>query len=112
MAEIFDFTVDAGTNGATTFRVKKAQFGDGYTQRAADGINNSTRKWNITVADKYDLEIQPIKAFLDTHAGARSFLWTPPNGVQGRYVCESYNESPAIAGLTTLTAVFEESFAP
>ena len=112
MADVFPFTVDAGTNGATTFRVKKAQFGDGYTQRAQDGINSSTRKWNITVAERYAFEMQPIKDFLDARAGARSFLWTPPNGVQGFYICEGYSESPAVAGLTTLTAVFEEDFAP
>jgi len=112
VSDVFDFAVDAGTNGTTTFRVNKTAFGDGYTQRVQDGINSSSRRWNITVADRYDDEIQPIKAFLDAHAGARAFLWAPPNGVQGRYICETYSETPAIAGLTTLTAVFEEDFAP
>ena len=112
MAEVFDFEVHAGTNGTKTFAVLKAGYGDGYTQRLQDGINNAQRKWNITVADVYGYELEPIKAFLDAHTGARSFLWTPPNGTQGYFVCEAYSESPAVAGLVTLTTVFEEDFVP
>jgi len=112
VAEVFDFPVDAGTNGAKTFAVLEAGYGDGYTQRVQDGINNASRKWNITMADKYAYELDPPKAFLDARAGAASFLWTPPNGVQGYFICKSYTETPAIAGLSTLTAVFEESFVP
>jgi phage-related protein len=110
VADVFDFDVDAGSNGSKTFSVLKASFGDGYTQRAKNGINSSSRKWNITIADKYAYELEPIKAFLDDRAGAVSFLWTPPNGVQGKFVCEAYTETPAVAGLSTLTAVFEEDF--
>lgn len=112
MAEVFDFAVDVGTNGQKSFAVLKSPFGDGYIQRMADGINNTTRKWNVTIADKYAFELQPVKDFLDRHAGAKSFLWTPPNGVQGYFVCEGYTETPAAAGLEGITAVFEEDFTP
>jgi phage-related protein len=112
VADVFNFEVHAGTNGSKTFSVLKAGYGDGYTQRAQDGINSAQRKWNITVADVYAYELKPITDFLDAHAGARSFLWTPPNGTQGYFVCEAYTESPAVAGLVTLTAVFEEDFVP
>lgn len=59
-------------------RVRLAQFGDGYEQRTADGLNTRPRKltvdWpNLVLADK-----DTILNFLRARNGVDAFFWTPP----------------------------------
>jgi phage-related protein len=39
MTDTFTYTPQIDPTGTTTLRVRKAQFGDGYMQTVADGIN-------------------------------------------------------------------------
>ncbi|QVN14810.1 phage tail protein [Burkholderia sp. LAS2] len=100
-----------GFGGDTTLRVRKAGFGDGYTQRAADGLNNRVPSYNLRFVGKAE-KISAILAFLDAHAGAVSFLWTPPLRPQGRFVCEKYTEPAKNGNVYTITAQFEQTFSP
>ena len=47
--EIFTFKVQAEPSGTAAFRTLKAQFGDGYGQMGADGINARTLAYQIKV---------------------------------------------------------------
>ncbi|MBU9420070.1 phage tail protein [Burkholderia multivorans] len=100
-----------GFGGDTTLRVRKAGFGDGYTQRAADGLNNRAATYNLRFVGRAD-KIAAILAFLDAHAGSVSFFWTPPLRPQGRFVCEKYTEPVKNGEVYTITAQFEQTFAP
>ncbi len=70
--------------GTTTYRTLKAQFGDGYAQMAADGLNNRMDSWPLQFACTPS-EMQAIKAFMDAQGGYKAFNWTPPGGTQGLY---------------------------
>ena len=100
-----------GFGGDTTLRVRKAQFGDGYTQRAADGLNNRASTYNLRFVGSAE-KISAIYEFFDAHAGAMSFFWTPPLRPQGRFVCEKYTEPTKDGDVYTITAQFEQTFAP
>lgn len=67
-------------------------------------------KWTISVTDVYAEELEPITAFLDTLGGFQSFYWTPPDGVQGLYRCNTYTVNPSQANLRSLTAEFQQVF--
>lgn len=97
--------------GTVTFRNKSAKFGDGYEQRARDGINNRFESWPLTFVGT-EAKIAAIKNFLDERAGADPFYWTPPLGVQGLYRCDTYQPSPLGAGKFSLSATFEQAFHP
>ena len=45
--EIFNWSPRINPQGRTKFRVLSAQFGDGYGQTAADGINNKVATWPL-----------------------------------------------------------------
>ena len=97
--------------GTGTYHVLKAQFGDGYAQTAADGINNKTQSWPLQfrgVASK----ISAIRDFLDARQGYQAFFWTPPLGAQGYYKCTSHTVKQLGAGNYELTATFEQAFQP
>lgn len=109
--ETFDWCPRVGAQGTTTMRVLRAQFGDGYAQVGADGINNNVQSWPLTFTGKRP-DIEPIKAFLDAHAGYKSFYWTPPMGVQGLYRAGSYSLAAQGAEIFSITVTFEQAFAP
>ena len=89
-------------------RFLSVSFGDGYQQRAADGINNVIRQWQLTFSSK-QARIDEIRAFLDARAGAESFDWTPPRGAAGRWIAPEWN-SQINNGGDNLTVTFVEVF--
>lgn len=111
MAEVFTWCVRTDINGSGEFNVKQAQFGDGYRQTSADGLNNETQQWPISIVGRQP-KVGPALEFLRERQGAVSFLWTPPLGVQGLYLCRTYNITPHGNGVFTLNAVFEQTFQP
>jgi phage-related protein len=111
MTQTFTWQPDAKPTGTTTLRVLKAQFGDGYTQTAADGINNKSQSWPLTFTDDQSV-VQSIAAFLDARGGWQSFYWTPPLSTQGYYKCASYQTKQVDGNIWQLSATFEQSFQP
>ncbi len=92
--------------------VSRYAFGDGYTQRVANGINNMPENWNpvwdyLTVAQRDEMVV-----FLKDHGGVTAFEWTPPGEVAARkYTCASWKFTPR-SGLASYsgTAKFIEEF--
>lgn len=108
---VFTWDVRVGTAGSAEFRTKKSQFGDGYSQEFEDGLNSEVQSWPISMVG-YESAIAPPLEFLRTHGGATSFQWTPPLGVQGWYRCKSYGITGHGNDAYTLTADFQQVFAP
>ena len=46
--QTFEFPARVNAAGDMRFRVRKAQFGDGYAQVSGDGINPIVRSWDLT----------------------------------------------------------------
>lgn len=111
MTTTFSWAADGKLSGTTTFAVLTAQFGDGYKQTAANGINNKSQSWPVKFTGN-SAKIIPIRDFLDARAGFESFFWTPPLGVQGYYKCASYVPRHLGGDAYELTATFEQSFQP
>jgi len=107
----FIWTPTGSPSGTVQFRVRKAQFGDGYSQEVADGINNKVSSWPLTFTGGKE-EMQALVSFLDERAGWQSFYWTPPLGVPGYYKCASYSPSPVGGPVYAVTATFQQVFAP
>ena len=61
----------------TTLRSLIAQFGDGYKQVAADGINTASRRWRLVTEPLETADYDTVDAFLRDNAGT-TFTWTPP----------------------------------
>lgn len=111
MADVFTWCVRTEITGTGTFDVASARFGDGYQQTAAQGINNESQEWPVSIVGR-EAKVAPALAFLRARRGAVSFLWTPPLGVQGFFLCKSYNLTPHGNGVYTLSATFEQTFQP
>lgn len=108
---VFTWQPTTEATGEASFRVRSAQFGDGYRQAAADGINNRTQSWQLSFAGD-SLLIGQIKAFLDARKGAERFYWTPPLETQKLFTAAAYSIRPCGGGAYTLAVTFTESFQP
>lgn len=97
--------------GTTTLRKLAAQFGDGYKQEAADGINNKMQSWPLSFAGSASM-VSAIMAFLDGQQGYMAFYWTPPLGATGLYKCAAYTQQPLGNGTYQLSCTFEQAFQP
>lgn len=107
-----------GGAGETKQETWENDFGDGYTQAGGTGINNEQEEWAVSWSGYLDgrpaRSLLPVRDFLKRHKGYKSFLWTPPGGVQGRYRAKGYTTTPHsnAKGLYTIATTFKESFAP
>lgn len=110
--ETFTWCPRTDPDGKSTFRVHSAQFGDGFVQEVGDGINNETRSWPLQFVGREDY-IKSIRNFLRKHGGFKPFYWTPPMETDpGLFVVREFNLVPMGGKAYTLSATFEERFAP
>lgn len=109
--ETFTWEPDDEAGGESTLRTRKSQFGDGYAQVTSDGLNGETDSWSLSFGGLAE-EIGPPLAFIRRHRGARSFLWTNPEGVLGMYRCETFRQQRKPGGVVVLSATFERAYQP
>lgn len=91
-------------------KIRKTQYGDGYSQRLRDGINNNLLELELAFEERYLQEASAIAHFLFIRAGTESFLFTPPPPYAkiGRFVCESWNFIPNFYNNNSVRAKFIE----
>lgn len=112
MAATFQWQHRATPTGAITHRTLVAQFGDGYVQRAGDGLNTKGAEWPLEFVGQRDV-IDDIADFLDSHAGSKTFNWMPPFGAIGTYVAPNgYTVTPNGNDVFTLAVTFRLEVRP
>jgi phage-related protein len=109
--ETFTWCPKVEAVSAPEYRVRSSKFGDGFEQVVGDGPNNRVDSWPLSFVVKEDVARQ-IKAFLDRHAGFKSFFWTPPLGELSFFRATAPKINPNGAGMFTLTTTFTQSFLP
>ncbi|RYZ44874.1 MAG: hypothetical protein EOO72_05240 [Myxococcaceae bacterium] len=77
--ERFLFTPDYGAQADAVPRVRRAQFGDGYTQRSGDGLNPVLQRWALQFTGKSKADADALEAFLSAHAGIEAFEFVTPD---------------------------------
>ena len=72
-------TPDKQLSKASNPRVLTAKFGDGYEQRAVDGINNLNETYTLTFKTRPKADIDDIVAFLNSKQNVTKFTLTLPD---------------------------------
>jgi phage-related protein len=109
--ERFTWPTQNGDAPDITYRVRTAQFGDGYKQESGDGPNNKVDSYPISYTGP-KAKVLEIMAFFDRHAGAKAFLWTTPLGELGLFTCKKPVPTPMGGTVFKLTATFDRAFQP
>jgi phage-related protein len=120
--DVFGYPVMTGSSGQMAQRSLKAQYGDGYTQLARDGINTRSDTWNLTARGVWDDTVmtcantgQPVREiadFINDHAGQASFKWVAPDGLDAQWMCDGYSISKDGRQIVTLTFTFYRTYTP
>jgi phage-related protein len=111
MATLPDFKPLYGSSAKkVTPRVLKNDFGDGYTQVVADGINNLEEEWSLTfhlrIADADTLE-----SFCETQGGHTPIDWTPPReSTAKKWIIKSWTRQPWKASSDQMTLVLKRAY--
>lgn len=109
--ETFSWCPKVAAQADTSFRTRKAQFGDNYAQVAGDGINPVTAQWSVSFTGD-EAYVLAIKAFLKRHAGWKSFIWKPPLDPVGLWRSESLQIATHGNDKYTLSTTFIQAYHP
>lgn len=78
------YTPDKTASKTIKPRILTAQFGDGYEQRAVDGINHLIETFTLSYSNRGKAEIDDLIAFLDSNKGVVKFnLILPDSNIGG-----------------------------
>jgi phage-related protein len=85
------YPVHVGSSKSNEFRTLENEFGDGYEQSAADGINIEKKTYPLVWNNISQTDADVITDFLDAQGGHLPFYWTPPNETQALFRCRKWN---------------------
>lgn len=74
-----DINLGRDSRRRKTNRILQAEFGDGYMQRALDGINTEVEEWTMSFKDRPKAEVDTLITFFDGLNYVDHFEWTPPD---------------------------------
>ena len=111
--DIFTWQPDYGAQNSVTPSVLTAQFGDGYSQDVAIGINSTPQVWTVSFNRDPD-DADAIFQFLQNQGGVQRFWWTPPRQSDAIKVktTGAYTKTETDAGQVTIGATFTQVFDP
>jgi phage-related protein len=94
---------------SVSHRVNKTPFGDGYVQRAADGLNSEVEAVELVWDHANLVERDELLAFLKARGGVEPFTCTFLTSTAS-FVCEGYSSSKNTANSYTVRAELEQVF--
>lgn len=104
-------TVDFNSSGQDTPKVLENNFGDGYTQRAGDGLNNVRSQWDASWTNLTTPERDLIIGFFRQQMGYMSFYWTAPGeSIPQKWTAREWKQIPVAGGFWKVTATLKQEF--
>mgnify|MGYP003956118785 CR=1 FL=1 len=107
---------DKGVSRSNTPNVLKAQFGDGYQQRIALGINSIAQEFSVSFANRAKADIDDIVTFFEGKKGVTAFTYISADSNSGsseesvKVVCTKWDQTWSYGDFYSLTATFERVY--
>ena len=90
-------------------RVLAVRFGDGYSQRSGDGINNEPQSWALTFTNVADNVADAMIGFLRNAAGTQAFFWVPPRSTTTiAVICGAWRRAVSSRNANVIQLTFEQ----
>ena len=100
-----------GSSVNSSARVLVADFGDGYSQRAADGINNIDTTVSLQWNNLTGTQANSIDSFFMQMGGYESFYYTlPTESIAKKWACEKWDKSYQTGGMVNLNCELKRVF--
>lgn len=112
--EVFSWPIQSAGQPATKIKdsIRKAQFGDGYTQVSGSGLNPEMLTFDFSYSGKNEVGLE-IYAFLRRHK-TKSFSFKPPFGELSLWRVQADSLQKIIKSKTVIaiSATFEQAYSP
>ncbi len=107
---LFIWIPDTDYSGSHEPRVFTVNFGDGYTERAPNGINTDLRTWDsIPFTVRSQAEAFAIETFLKVQGAVTAFNWQVPQQDLALVICTKFSTPiPSSPNSWSMTATFVE----
>jgi phage-related protein len=105
----FNWVPDFGVSIDEEVRTKSMKFGDGYEQRAPDGLNPISMKLSMTFTRKVE-DITPIVSFLRSKSGGQAFTFTPVGSPEIKVKCLKWSTTIEDVGVHKLKVDMERVY--
>lgn len=94
-------------------RIKKVQFGNGYQQRFADGLNYQMKSLSLNFENRTELETVSILHFLEQRGGREAFVYNVPTiyartGQVSEFIAPNWEVSYNFYNNYSIRTTFEE----
>ncbi len=108
---LLPFEPTRASNRTVTPRFLRADLGDGYDQRAGDGIQTIKEEWSVTFEALDQTNADTLVAFFENLEGYQKFEWTPfRQTTEKKFICSDWSESFPGNSLTRVQATFTQVF--
>ena len=110
------FAPDKGFTRKSVPTIYKVEFGDGYEQRIANGINNLKQEFSINFATRLKADIDDIADFLELKGGVTPFDYTYADSNESggektvKVVCDSWDQTWEYAEYYSLSCTFRRVY--
>lgn len=104
--------ISQGSTRKRMNRVLSAQFGDGYSQEAPNGINSLVDEWNVVYGNLTSSERTTLLAALDTAGSWDTITWTPPGDTAKKWKVtkDGWSETPLAGDQWSITFSLRQVF--
>lgn len=100
-----------GSKNKPEIKLKKADFGDGYSQITRDGLNHIRQVYSLTWDKLTRADAEAIEAFLVEQGGDTPFYYQLTSSSPTlKWTCEEWEVEYLSAGLAGITATLRQSF--
>jgi len=106
---------DKGLMSSNTPRTYTVEFGDGYEQRVANGINSLAQTFSLTFNNRPKAEIDDIIAFFLNKAGVTGFNFTYADSNNGgettiKVICDDWSQTWNYDDFYSASATFRKVY--
>ena len=102
---------NVGSSRDVKARVLTAQFGDGYSQRAPDGLNAVGKTLTIEWQKLTKAQAQEIEDFFVARGGATAFFYQPPKeSAPLKWTCAAWRRVSQSNTAESLSATFDQVY--
>ena len=114
MANFPAITPRYGITKTSKPNVRVVQYGDGYQQRQAVGLNQNLKTWNPEFVNISETDADTIETFLEARVADNApFAWTPPGeSSASNFICLSWTKTIPYNNRATISAQFQEVAEP
>ena len=106
---------DKGFSRTSEPRIFRTEFGDGYEQRLANGINNLVENYSLSFNNRTKEDIDDITAFFATKGAVTAFTFTIPDSNNSgetavKVICNNWSQAYKVGDYYSCTATFRRVY--